>query len=465
VRPSDANGARALSRRRGDGRAAAPVSHVHLGLGSFFRAHQAVYTDHAPDRDDWGIAAFTGRRADLADALNRQDNLYTLVTRGAEDRFDIIASLSASHPAADHQSFLRYLASARTRVLTLTVTEAGYHRDLTGGLDRRHPDVQADLSALRAAVSQPVRTIPARIAAGLAARRAADAGPVTIVSCDNLPNNGDAVAEVVTQFAAAVDPSLAAWIGVSVSFVNTVVDRITPQLDPADIGLVATQTHRADHAPVVTEPYSEWIIDGRFPAGRPGWEHAGATFTDLIAPYQDRKLWLLNGGHSLLAYTGLVRGHETVADAVADENCRSWLEQWWREAAGQLDLPDADITAYRAALLSRFDNRRIRHQLAQIGADGSVKIPIRVLPVVHAERALGRIPYGGLRILAGWFCYLRGDDVVVSDPSAASLAELAQGPHDFAARNVLRYVDDRLGQDDDVVAAVTAMAQEMRQSS
>jgi fructuronate reductase len=456
---------RDLSRRRGDGHPAAPVRHVHLGLGNFFRAHQAWYTEHAPDSDEWGIAAFAGRGADLAKTLTAQDNLYTLVTRAETvDQLEIVSSVAASHPAGDHGRFLGYLASAQTALLTLTVTEAGYHRNLNGALDTTHRDVQADLAALRVDVSTPVRTIPGRIVAGLAARRAADVGSISIASCDNLPDNGGATARVVTQLAELVQPTLAGWIAESVSFVNTVVDRITPQLDPAELAVVAATSQRSDRAPVVTEPFSEWTISGQFPAGRPAWDQAGATFTDTIAPFEERKLWLLNGAHSLLAYAGSLRGHLTVAEAVDDSICRDWLDQWWREAAGHLDLPVESITAYQAALLSRFTNRRIHHHLNQIADDGSLKLAIRVLPVLRAEREVGRLPIGGLRIVAAWLCYLRRAVGPIHDPCAQLLAGIVSRSLDVAAREITNFLDEALGEDDDAVDAVSALAAQLLQS-
>ena len=455
-------GRRSLSRRAGDGRPAAPVRHVHIGLGGFFRAHQAWYTEHSPDREDWGIAAFAGRSSALAEALTSQDSLYTLVTRApSRDQFEIISSLSAAHPASDHQGFLRYLAGAEVRVLTLTVTEAGYHRDSGGDLDTGDPAIQADLAVLRAQVTGAVSTVPARLTAGLAARCAASAAPITIASCDNLPGNGPATARVVTQFADLLDPALARWIAGSVSFASTVVDRITPRLSARDAAIIAARTGREDPVPVVTEPFSEWVLSGSFPAGRPGWEHAGAVFAATITPFEQRKLWLLNGGHSLLAYAGSLRGHDTVAAAITDQTCLAWLEQWWQEASAQLDLPVADTTAYRGDLLARFANRRIRHQLAQIAADGSQKLPVRVLPVLRAERERGNLPPGAVRILAGWLCHLRGAGVPVDDPRAAELTALASGTYHSAARRVLSALDPALGADGELVAAVCAVAREM----
>jgi fructuronate reductase len=329
-----------LSRAAGQGRPAAPVRLVHLGLGNFYRAHQAWYTERAPDADDWGYAAFTGRRAELADALNAQKGLYTLITRAADgDRFDLLSSISRAHAGADHEAWLRYLASPDVRAVTITVTEAGYVRGPEGGLDRDRDQVQADVEALRKDLTAPVGTAPARLVAGCAARRQGDGGPLTMVSCDNLPGNGAVVARVVRDLAELVDPGLADWIAGSVAYVTTMVDRITPRTTPEDMRTVLEATGVHDSSPVGTEPFSEWVLSGRFPGGRPRWEDAGATFTDDIEPYEHRKLWLLNGGHSLLAYAGSILGHQTVAEAVADQTCRGWLEEWWAEASRYLRLP------------------------------------------------------------------------------------------------------------------------------
>ena len=195
-----------------------------------------------------------------------------------------------------------------------------------------------------------VHTAPARLAAGCAARRRADAGPLTLVPCDNLPGNGAVAARVVRDLAELVDPALADWIDRSVSCVTTVVDRITPRTTPDDRRAVAEATGVDDCCPVGTEPFHEWVLSGAFPAGRPQWDKAGATLADDIDPYEDRKLWLLNGAHSLLAYAGSARGHQTVAEAVADDTCREWMQQWWTEASRHIDLPADVLDNYRAAL-------------------------------------------------------------------------------------------------------------------
>jgi fructuronate reductase len=451
-----------LSRGAGHGRPAAPVRLVHLGLGNFFRAHQAWYTDRVPDAGEWGIAAFTGRSGKLAEVLTTQQGLYTLITRAAdEDRFEVLASVSRAHPGTDHHRWLGWLASPEVRVVTITVTEAGYLLGADGGLDRDRPQVQADVEALRHDRSALVRTAPARLVAGLAARRDAEAGPLALVPCDNLPSNGDVVGRVVRDLAELVDPTLADWIAGSISHVTTMVDRITPKTTPEDLRTVRQGTALDDRCPVATEPFSEWVLSGAFPGGRPTWEDAGATITDDIEPYEHRKLWLLNGGHSMLAYAGSALGHETVADAVADETCRGWLDEWWSEASRHLPFPERDVAAYRAALLDRFANPRMHHRLGQIAADGSQKLPVRILPTLRLERAAGRLPQGAVRALAAWICHLRGVGIPVIDARADEVIPLAAGPLREAVPRVLAALDPALADDRELVAAVTSVVKEL----
>jgi fructuronate reductase len=439
----------------------APVRIVHLGLGNFFRAHQAWYTAHAEDAADWGIVAFTGRSTALADALTDQDGLYTLITRSATgDTTEIISSVSRAHPGADLDELFRNLADPRLAVVTLTVTEAGYLRG-GDGVNRSDPAIQADVKAWTAQRTS-LRTVPARLAAGLDARRAAGVGPIAIVPCDNLPDNGRVVRTVLTDFARAVEPGLAEWITETVSFVTTMVDRITPATTDDDRSTASRLTGFDDQAPVVTEPFTEWVLAGDFPAGRPRWQDAGARFVDDVTPYEERKLWLLNGGHSLLAYIGSARGHLTVAEAVSDPECLAWLEEWWDLAGSDLSLSDDEVAEYRAALLDRFRNPRIRHLLSQIAADGSQKLPIRVLPALRGERAVGRIPIAAVRILAGWINHLRGSGgaaAPVRDPDGERLVAIAAGDHPAAA--VLGALDPTLVDDAELVAAVQRCADDL----
>jgi fructuronate reductase len=436
---------------------------LHLGLGSFFRAHPCWYTEHAPDREEWGIAAFTGRGSrPLAAALNAQDGLYTLMSRGSDaDEAEVIGCLSAARQAADHEGWLRAFASPDLAVVTVTVTEAGYLRGPDGGLDTCRPEVAADIEALRTSLAAEVRTAPAKLVAGLAARRGAGASPVAVVPCDNVQENGAVAERVLADLARLVDQGLADWMGQSVSMVTTVVDRITPRPGPDDSRAALAATGFEDRCPVVTEPFAEWVLSGAFPAGRPHWESSGARITADTGPFERRKLWLLNGAHSLLAYAGSILGHGTVAEAVADDTCLGWLEAWWAVAAGHLDRPADETAAYQRALLGRFGNARINDQLARIAADGSQKLPVRILPVLLAERAAGRLPPAATLALAAWVCHLRGLGAPISDVLAEEIMPLAAGPLVTAVPRLLRWLGPDFDEDRQLAALVTDQCEQL----
>jgi fructuronate reductase len=422
---------------------------VHLGLGNFFRAHQAWYTEHAGDADRWGYAAFTGRRPDLAIALSAQDCLYTLITRAAaSDRREVISTLSAAHAASDHEAWLSYLRLPQVAAVTITVTEAGYFAKADGRLDVNRPEIAADVAALRADATAQTRTAPARLIAGLSARRRIDGGPIVIIPCDNLPGNGPLTRRVLSELAELVDDGIADWLADSVTVVTTMVDRITPRAEPDLIG-------PDDCCPVITEPFSDWVLSGDFPVGRPRWEDAGAIFTADILPFEERKIWLLNGAHSLLAYAGSIIGHRTVDQAVADPTCLAWLSEWWDEACAHLAQPPAELAGYRAALLARFENARMRDPLARIAADGSQKLPVRVLPALRAERLAGRPAAGAARVVAAWICHLRGVGASINDARAEQVVPLARGALPVAVRRVLGWLDAELADDHDLVALLT----------
>ena len=421
------------------GRPAAPVRIVHLGVGNFFRAHAAWYTEHASDATEWGIAAFTGRSAAVAETLSAQDGLYTLLVRGERGaQPEIVSSLSAVYSGDDLDALRRHLADPAVAVVTTTVTEAGYRRAADGGLDTEAADVIADIDALQADPERGVvATTPGRLVAGLLARRAAGAGALAVVPNDNVPDNGDMAARVVGELAARVDPTLGSWIEDHVSFVTTMVDRITPRTADTDRAEVRELTGFDDPATVPTEPFSEWVLAGDFPAGRPRWEDAGARFVDDVRPFERRKLWLLNGSHSLMAYAGSIVGHRTVAEAIADPVVRSWVEAWWDAAAPHVGLPADEVSTYRSALLERYRNPGIRHRLAQIAADGSQKVPIRAVPVIRAELDHGTLAPGATRLVAGWVGHLRGLGAPVSDARIDEVQHLAQGSVEQAVQATL----------------------------
>lgn len=443
----DSSTGRRLDRDR-EGRPAAPVRAVHLGVGNFFRAHQAWYTQRAAGvaEERWGIAAFTGRSAAIAQELAPAQGLYTLATKGPDGAgYETIDVLSAVHPADDLAAWCDYLASPQVAVVTSTVTEAGYRRAADGSLDLDDADVQADLGSLRDYRDEPDRaritTAPGRFVAGLLARRAAgvETGPA-FVPCDNVPENGPMVRRVVLDLAERVDPELPSWIEQHVAFVTTMVDRITPRTTDADRAALRAERGIEDPAVVVTEPFAEWVLAGDFPGGRPAWEEAGARFVDDVAPFETRKLWLLNGSHSLMAYAATIVGHETVAEAIADERVRAWVEAWWDVAASQLTVQSEEIEAYRAALVERYENPNIRHLLAQIAADGSQKIPIRIVPALRAAQDAGADIAGATRAIAAWVLHLRGLGAPVVDAQVdrgRSLAGLGEVSLEEAVDRVL----------------------------
>ncbi|HEY0188143.1 MAG TPA: mannitol dehydrogenase family protein [Cellulomonas sp.] len=410
-----------LSRAAGHGRPAGPVRILHLGLGSFFRAHQAWYTDSAPDAADWGIGAFTSTSPHPAHALALQDGLYTLVTRAAHgERLRVVSSISAVHAGDEHEAWLGYWADRAVAVATFTVPEAGYARTADGALDTARADVRADLAALRRDPRAPVDTVPARVVAGLRLRRSAGAGPITLLPCDDRPANGPALSRVLLETADLVDPGLAGWIATNVSVGSTVVDRIAADADRA---AVLAATGLADAAPVRTEPFSEWVIAGEFPAGRPAWDEAGAQVVPDVLPFEQRRLWLLHGTYSLLAYAGGLLGHGTIAAAMSDARVRAWVQAWWDEVAVHLPLPADSLAAYRRALAERFADPDLRRPLAELAADGGRSLPEQVLPVLRAELAAGRVPRGACTTVAAWVLHRRGRGT----PAAGSRAERAAG--------------------------------------
>jgi fructuronate reductase len=394
-------------------RSAAPKT-IHLGLGAFHRAHQAFYTHRAEQETgtESGIHAFTGRRPDAAETLAAQGFRYTLIERGAAgDTFEPIDTISRASAGADLQAWRQAWLVPELQLITLTITEAGYRV------------TEDDLGALRA--GQPA-TAMARILDGLQTRRRNDLGPVALVSCDNLADNGTVFGSRVRSLAERWDPELAAWIESGVSFPGTMVDRITPATTDADREL-ATQWLRSqgepeaiDRMPVVCEPFTEWVIAGDFPAGRPAWEQVGVTIVDDVAPYEQRKLWLLNAGHSMLAYVGLARGMRTIDQAMQDSRCTELLEELWAGAAEVLPFGKAEIDAATEALRERFTNPRIAHNLAQIAGDGTQKLPNRSLGIYRARRAAG-LPLDSAipATLAGWLIHLGTD--LVNDQGVAEL--------------------------------------------
>ena len=424
----------------------APVRMVHLGLGAFHRSHQAWYTQHAGDAGEWGIASFTGRRPDAADVLAAQDGLFTVVERSdSGDSFEVVGSIVEAVDGADVRRLVELVAAAQTAVVTLTITEAAYSLGA------------ADAPAL-AAGEKPTTPL-GRLVLGLAARKDAAGGPLAVVSCDNLSGNGNVARDGVLGIARDFDGGLAAWIESNVSFVSTSVDRITPRTTADDLALVSEQCGYLDEAPVVTEPFRSWVLSGDFPAGRPRWEDAGAVFVDDIEPYENRKLWLLNGAHSILAYAGQLRGHATVAEALADPVCLQSVEGFWDEAAKHLSGEDLRVPEYRAALLERFGNSRIAHHLAQIAMDASTKLRMRAVPVLRAEREAGRTGEAAARMIAVWSAFV-ADQPGLQDPQASGVEQANQLSGEERTAALVALLDSRLAGEPAVVQMVHRLSQE-----
>jgi fructuronate reductase len=446
---------------RAPGDEPAPVRIVHLGLSAFSRAHQAWYTHrlNAMSAGDgeitgWGIAAFTGRRPDEAIKLQGQDGLYTLVTRSPDDDdFEVISSISAAYPADDVEAWRGLFALETIVLLTLTITEGGYCLAAGGGLDLARADVLQDIAQLRSDPRLGVRTAPAKIVQALQVRRDTVRTGLAVVSCDNVAANGERTREVVLDLAAEVDPRLRDWIEHNIEFPGTMVDRITPRTTDADRQDVLDRTGWLDQAPVITEPFSEWVIEDRFPAGRPAWNLVGAQFVADVHPHEQRKLLLLNGGHSLLAYLGLLRGHSTVAQAVADESCWASLAQWWGECAPLLPFDAREIDDYCAALLTRWGNARMQHQLGQIATDGSQKLRMRAAPVLRWHIARGETAPAAELLFAAWLANVRAAPDRIQDVDPI-IVELTDPNLDVAIeRLIARFVPELAG-DVDIAAGI-----------
>lgn len=364
---------------------------------------------------EWGICAFTGRRAEVAAALAPQQGLYTLIERGpVSDRMSVVEVVGEVHPGTDLDRFVEVVAAPQTALVTLTVTEAGY------------APAGDDLPA----------SVVGRLALALAGRHRRGGPPPAIVSCDNLHANGRVLRERTLEAAGRLDLEAARWIEREVSFVSTSVDRITPRTTDADRRLVERELGFLDAAPVVCEPFTDWILCGDFPAGRPRWERSGARFVDDVEPWELRKLWLLNGAHSLLAFLGLQRGHDTVAEAIGDAELEQAMNEFWDLAERHLpSAAELDLDAYRGQLHERFANPRIGYPLAQIAGDGLDKLRNRVVPVIEAAQAAGEPAEPALAVVRAWARWLIADpDRAATDQSGELLrrALASGGPEDQA---------------------------------
>jgi len=415
------------------------------------------YTEHAPDAGMWGIAAFSGRTATHVEDLRGQGEVYSLLAQSRAPSLEVVSSVAGVHAADDMAAWRAYASDPAVSLITSSITEAGYVRTGAGDLDESLEQVRADVAALRADSEAPVATAPGKFVSALVARRSAGGGPITFVPCDNVVGSGAMVRTVVTQMAALVDPTLGSWIDDNVAVISSMVDRITPATRDADIAQVEAMAGWHDPALVVTEAFSEWVLAGEFAGPRPAWEEAGARVVADVTPFEDRKLWLLNGAHSLMAYTGPLRGRMTVGEAIADPVIASWVDQWWDEAGARLDMASQDVTAYRSALLDRFANPAMKDPLSRIAADGSQKIPIRLIPTIRADLAAGRDARAGLRGVAAWVAHVRGLSTPVADARQEEVVALGEGTWEESVAKVVSF----MGLPSEVVPVVMELVEEV----
>jgi fructuronate reductase/mannitol 2-dehydrogenase len=387
---------------------------VHVSVGAFHRAHQAVYFDDLARTGvtDWGVVGVGLRRPEMRRALRAQDGLYTVVERGAgADRARVVGVMCRYLLAPEERGLvLDALADPRTRLVTLTITGDGY-------ADRRTDSAVAHLVE------------------GLARRRRAGTPPFTVLSCDNIPENGEVARRAVLAAAATREgrcPGLTAWIDEHVAFPSSMVDRITPQTTVADRRALEREFGVRDQWPVVTEPFSQWIVEDRFSNERPPLERVGVRFVDDVRPYALMKTRLLNGSHCALGYLGCLAGHVRIDEAMRDPALASYVERLMLDEVAPLleAVPGIDLRAYVAELLGRFANPRIGDRLARLARRGSTKLPTHVLSSIGEARAAGR-PHPRLTLaVAAWCRYVRGVDergepLVIDDPQADRLRALA----------------------------------------
>ena len=413
-----------------------PESHgagiVHIGVGAFHRAHQAVYTDDAlaANGGDWRITGVSLRGTEVADALNPQDGRYTLLKRsdgGTKAR--VIGSIAGVFSAARNSAgVMQALTNRDTRIVSLTVTEKGYGIDrATGGVDAGHQAIAHDLDDPR----NPVGTI-GLIVESLRQRRSLGLPAYTVLCCDNLPENGKMIRSGVLDFAIRLDEALRDWIAADAAFPCTMVDRITPASTAKTLSDTEALIGARDMAAIETEPFSQWVIEDNFPQGRPAWEAGGAIFVDDVAPYERMKLRMLNGCHSMIAYAGFLAKCPYVRDAMANADIAALVRRHLVAAAETLEpLSGIEFIDYATELTNRFSNPEIAHETYQIAMDGSEKLPQRFLePAIWAldhKQDIRPFAFG----VAAWMRYCLGvhDDgsqYALNDPRENKINEAIQ---------------------------------------
>jgi fructuronate reductase len=424
-----------------------PVGIVHLGLGAFFRAHGAVFIEEAvaAHGGDWGILGVSLQSPTMRDQLAPQGGTYTALELGPKGEttrhVQIVQDVLVAKE--DPAAVLEAMANPTVRIVTLTVTEKGYcHEPSTGRLNPDHPDITHDLT-------NPLpRSAPGYLVRALHLRHQRGIAPFTVMTCDNLPENGRLVRAVVLDLARRIAPGLADWIADKGRFPSTMVDRIVPATKPEDLARVAALTGYHDAAPVLHEPFRQWVVEDDFVNGaRPDLAAVGVQMVADVTAFEHMKLRMLNGTHSSLAYLGYLAGHETIADCMADPVLDRFVRHLWTaEIIPALTAPPGtDLPAYAAQLHARYANPAIRHRTWQIAMDGSQKLPQRILGTLAANLAAGRPSPGLMLAVAAWMIYVRGTDlggapIEVKDPLAVPLRAAAVSEDPISALLAMRQV-------------------------
>jgi mannitol 2-dehydrogenase len=410
---------------------------VHVGVGGFHRAHQAMYLDGLFEQGkatDWGICGVGVLPSDrrMAEVMAAQDGLYTLVVKHPDGRWDarVIGSITEYLLAPDDpEAVVEKMAAESTRIVSLTVTEGGYAVDpVTGQFDAGDRGVVHDLRPGAAPT-----TSFGFVTEALVRRRARGLAPFTVMSCDNIQHNGDVARRSFASFAALRDRELGAWVEREVFFPNSMVDRITPATTDDDRAEVARRFGVEDGWPVVCEPFTQWVLEDRFGLGRPPLEDVGVQVVGDVEPYERMKLRLLNSSHQALAYLGHLAGHRLVHDAAQDPLFQRLLLGYMEDEATPtlLPVPGVDLDHYRRELIARFSNPAIRDTLARLAFDGSERLPKWLLPVVRDNVATGGEVRLSAAVVAGWARYCEGVDeqgqpIDVVDRRRDSLMERAR---------------------------------------
>lgn len=391
------------------------VGIVHFGIGAFHRAHMAAYTDDAMAAagGDWRILGVSLRSSSVHMQMAPQDGLYTLVERSAaSSRARIIGSVADVIVAHEARArLIETLSAPTTHIVSFTITEKGYCRAPDGTLDIRLADDHSAYAYLAEAF----------------ARRAASGLPgLTLLSCDNLSGNGAQLRRLMTEYLAHHAPDLVDWFHSQCACPSTMVDRIVPATTDNDRAEIEAMLHMRDEAAVVTEPFSQWVIEDSFAGPRPQWEQHGAQITANVHAFENAKLRMLNGAHSALAYLGLKNGYEFVHQAIADPALASIVDHLMRQEAATSLTPVAgqDLNAYADDLITRFANPALNHRLAQIAMDGSQKIPQRWLETLAFHQRTAQNCPSILTAIGAWLCHIRGDNGRVDDPLAEPLKRI-----------------------------------------